>query len=128
MAEKKRISFDDILRLWNASQSKRRGALLMLVLDSCHSGKWVEEARERNLQDVAVQAACASDEVTIDGWFTSLLVRYHNKKVSRDEALTSARVSHAKTMHPCAYVPWKDTNEPLVCEKLDREFTMLSVE
>jgi hypothetical protein len=31
-------------------------------------------------------------------------------------------------MHPCAYVPWSDVKVPLTCEKLNKEFRMLSVD
>ena len=45
----------------------------------------MELARERGLQDVVVQAACASGETTYDDLFTRLIVRYHNEELTRDE-------------------------------------------
>ena len=34
-------------------------------------GAWVDEARRRRLVNVAVQSACAADETSVDGAFTS---------------------------------------------------------
>ena len=98
----------------------------MLVLDSCFSGSRVELARERGLQDVVVQAACASGETTYDDLFTRLIVRYHNGELTRDEALTVMRKSGTCSMHPCAYVPWGDVNTPLTCETSNKAFHLLS--
>ena len=128
MYDEGRVTFDEVMEKWEASEAKAKGCLLVLVLDSCHSGKWVERAKERNLMDVAVQAACGPDEVTFDKFFTQLLIRYHNGKLSKDEALTNSRTSYENSMHPCAYVPWRDTSVPLSCGKTKKEFRMLTVE
>ena len=66
MANGGRVSFDEVMALWEASRARSHGCLLVLVLDSCHSGVWVEHARERDFPDVAVQAACGPGEVTYD--------------------------------------------------------------
>mmetsp|Transcript_10510 Transcript_10510/g.25756 ORF Transcript_10510/g.25756 Transcript_10510/m.25756 type:complete len:703 (-) Transcript_10510:255-2363(-) len=127
VADGGRITFDDIMGVWDKSRAKARGCLLVLVLDSCHSGKWVELAREHNLQDVTIQAACGSGEVTFDKFFTELIIRYHRGEVTRDEALTVTRSSRRLKMNPCAYVPWGDVSTPLTCKRLDKVFTFLSV-
>jgi hypothetical protein len=127
VADGGRITFDDIMGVWDQSRAKARGCLLVLVLDSCHSGKWVELAREHNLQDVTIQAACGSGEVTFDKFFTELIIRYHRGEVTRDEALTVTRSSRRLKMNPCAYVPWGDVSTPLTCKRLDKVFTFLSV-
>jgi hypothetical protein len=62
MAKGGRISFDEIMKLWSESRAKAMRCMLMLVLDSCHSGRWVELAEGRGLKDVVVQAACSSGE------------------------------------------------------------------
>jgi ankyrin repeat protein len=128
VADGGRITFDDIMGVWDNSRAKARNCLLVLVLDSCHSGKWVELAREHNLQDVIIQAACASGEVTFDKFFTELIIRYHKGEVTRDEALTVTRSSRRLKMHPCAYVPWGDVSTPLTCERSNKVFTFLSVQ
>ena len=40
-----RVSFGEVMALWEASRARSRGCLLVLVLDSCHSGVWIERAR-----------------------------------------------------------------------------------
>ena len=54
---------NDVLELWNASVAKKRGGLLVIVCDSCHSGAWVRLARDAGLPDVAVQSACSESEI-----------------------------------------------------------------
>lgn len=42
------------------------------------SGAWVERARQLQLRDVAVQAACSAKQISWDGTFTRQFIKYQN--------------------------------------------------
>ena len=107
------ISFDRMLQEWEASQAKARNGLLVLVLDSCFSGAWVKQARERQLSDVAVQSACSATEVSWDGVFTQQLIHFQQSKTDKELALNVLRVGQKKPMNPDAYVPWQNAEIPI---------------
>ena len=49
---------NELFQLWQASVSgKSGGSVLIIISDSCFSGKWVEAANQANLPSVAVQSA-----------------------------------------------------------------------
>eukprot|EP00854_Cymbomonas_tetramitiformis_P007826 gene7826-9295_t len=58
------MALGDVLNEWTKSQARRRQppGLLVLVLDCCHSGAWVQEAAALKLSDVVMQASCRRDE------------------------------------------------------------------
>jgi hypothetical protein len=87
---------------------------LVLVLDSCHSGAWVRMARERKLEDVVVQSACAEDEGSLQGAFLQAWLAAQRHECRPEEAV--ANLHHAG-MHPEVYLPWEawaPGQEPLV--------------
>jgi hypothetical protein len=112
-----RISLDDVLTLWNGSFAKRKAKVLVLVLDSCHSGWWVERARDLKLPDIIIQAACSKTQTTLDGIFNAVLIEYQ-KEPPEDvsHAIAMGRMVHMqgdKIKHacePCVYIPWGGTN------------------
>jgi len=66
-----------VLEKWNVSKCKQsfaqvgqsffkepRSALLVIILDSCHGGHWVNRARELKLADVVIQSASRAGEQT----------------------------------------------------------------
>ncbi len=70
------ISFDQVYTLWK--QTKRgQNQTLVIITDSCYSGKWVEKAR--GLLDVIVQASCGPNQLAMDsnygGVFTQRWLR-----------------------------------------------------
>lgn len=64
------ISLSDIMALWNARFIKNSKQQLIIISDSCFSGKWIEEAIKSKLTGVIIQTSCRPCEVahdTIDG-------------------------------------------------------------
>lgn len=105
------VSLDDVLRHWDDSKLGKQNALLFLLLDACHSGAWVDEARRRRLVNVAVQSACAADETSVDGAFTSNYPQFQTGRIDRAEL--ARRLAYHR-MSPKAYVPWEQgSSEPL---------------
>jgi len=96
------LSPERLFDMWERGTARRRGATLLLVLDSCHAGHWVAAAQQRSAEDVLVQAACLSDETTKDGLFTPVLVKYQDSRISWDEALRQLSVCG---VHPIIYAP-----------------------
>ena len=81
------VEYEDVMELWEKSKAGRRGRRLMIILDACHSGRWVQKAsgvversrtdldsvsiekpkgttrREPPIKpDVCIQAACGPSE------------------------------------------------------------------
>lgn len=57
----------ELFRLWEESLSGQSGeSVLVVICDSCHSGRWVEAAKNANLKHVAVQAATDGENPTYD--------------------------------------------------------------
>ena len=87
---------NDILQVWMDSLPYKAGASkLLIVADSCHSGAMAAQLRalctRRGMpsreviaaRSVAIQTACASNEVAFDGVFTKAYVDYagENQKI-----------------------------------------------
>jgi hypothetical protein len=70
------VTFEDILHAWQERPiAARRSQYFVLIADSCHSGQLVEKLKklpkaERDVLNMAVQAACAGDELSSGGVFT----------------------------------------------------------
>lgn len=120
--DNKEISLGDVLKIWDDSHAKKQGGWLVIVLDSCHSGAWVEEARRRRLKDVAIQSACAANEVTLDGAFTRLLIEYQAQKKQRGMILSVLECGYESAMHPKSYVPWQNPDVMSARSKLPFRF------
>jgi ankyrin repeat protein len=126
-----RISLDDVLTLWNGSFAKSRAKVLVLVLDSCHSGWWVERARDLKLLDVIIQAACSKTQTTLDGSFNAVFIDY--------QKLAPAGISHATAMsrmvltrgdtivhesRPCVYISRGGAKE-IMCSATGKTFKLM---
>jgi hypothetical protein len=57
----------EMLTIWDGSLAQRRGAILFLFMDSCHSGVWVNTVAALRRADVVVQSACGADECSLSG-------------------------------------------------------------
>lgn len=125
--DNKEVTLDDVLTIWDASYAKEDGGLLVIVLDSCHSGAWVNDARRRLLKDVAIQAACDADEVSFDGTFTRLIVRYQSELVKKEVALEALQ-NCEEPMNPVCYVPWADADLILTSNRSKKPFRFLTAE
>ena len=53
------VTFEDVIELWEEKKNGR-DRYLMIILDCCYAGKWVEKITRR---DVCIQAACRSTEI-----------------------------------------------------------------
>eukprot|EP01084_Bolivina_argentea_P297365 512278_1 len=62
--EKGRIGLRDIVQ---TKQNCMKYKELVLYLDCCHSGAWVEEAKERKYDLIKIYAACGSGKSAYDG-------------------------------------------------------------
>ena len=114
LAQNGSISFDHMMQMWEASKAKAlRKGLLVLVLDSCFSGAWVEQARARQVTDVVVQSACSATEISWDGIFTQQLILFQQDQSGKDLALQVLRTAQKWAMNPQVYVPWGDAAIPL---------------
>jgi hypothetical protein len=84
--------------------------MLLLVLDHCHAGCWVQQAIQHQAEDVAVQAACSERETTTEGSFTRCWLKYQRGEASRAQCmqeLQGDRTMVGQSMTPCSYRPWK---------------------
>lgn len=73
------LCFEDLLQAWQERALEGSGisaSLLLVYLDSCYSGAWVEKAQRRVLLDVFIQASCNTHEVSVDGRFTPLWIEF----------------------------------------------------
>ena len=100
-----RISFEDVSKLWAKKRPSRRSMLLVLVVDCCHSGWWVEKAREKNMCDVVVQSSCSRRETSLEGAFAKWWKALQLRDVHPLEALEALRLLE---MHPQTYTPWEE--------------------
>jgi len=90
------VTLEDLLKAWAESAPYRAGggSRLLIVADSCYSGKLAERLRslctrpgQRGTREaaaartVAVQASCSATENAEDGTFTSLFVQEVSKTV-----------------------------------------------
>ncbi len=88
------VTLEDLLKAWAESAPYRAGggSRLLIVADSCFSGKLAERLRsictrpgQRGTREaaaartVAVQASCSATETAFDGTFTNLFVQEASK-------------------------------------------------
>ena len=60
------ITFEEILDIWKEKKRDRGDRYLMIILDCCYAGKWVEKIdsdEHRDRRDICIQAACRSIEI-----------------------------------------------------------------
>jgi len=126
-----RISLDDVLTLWNGSFAKSKAKVLVLVLDSCHSGWWVERARDLKLPDVIIQAACSKTQTTLDGSFNAVFIDYQKLApagISHDTAMSRMVLTRGDTIvhecRPCVYVP-RGGAKYILCSATGQTFKLM---
>ena len=56
------VTFEDVIGLWDEKKNERN-RYLMIILDCCYAGKWVENMNRENRRDICIQAACRSIEI-----------------------------------------------------------------
>ena len=99
------VSFDDIMELWSLYRPSKRSVLLFLLVDTCHSGAWVQAAKERSLKDVVVQSSCRESESSLEGAFSKWWSALQIRDVHALESLEALRLLQ---MHPQVYTPWTE--------------------
>ena len=58
------VDFEDVMQLWE--KGRKEGRYLLIILDCCHAGKWVEYIdgdKYRGRRDISIQAACHADKI-----------------------------------------------------------------
>jgi len=88
------ITLDEIIDVFGRSHAFQTGCKLYINSDCCHSGFWVEQAKNwmRNanflprkklkvLQNVAIQASCQHDQNALDGLFMKQWIQYQSQPV-----------------------------------------------
>ena len=78
------VTLDDLINMWVGPKvTARRGQRFVIIADSCHSGALVQRLKEMHLErkreglpnlNVAVQSACAANELSTGGLFTAPFV------------------------------------------------------
>lgn len=97
------FGYDTVIEMWKGSNARRRGALLLLLLDSCGADCWVRRAEEDGLTDVAIQGCCGSHEASLDKVFLEQWVAYQGGDNTHAALLDALR---ADGMQPSYYTPW----------------------
>jgi len=91
------VTFNEVVTLWKKSPAFLSAAVLVIIVDACHSGVWVKEAAKLNDVSIAVQAACANSECSQDssngGVFTNHFLKLNN--------YSKNGVQKEITFHPC---------------------------
>lgn len=112
------VTLDAILNAWEQSAPyKANVSKLLIVADSCFSGKLVEELRKRAIQrvtrmtdaarTVAIQASCGPNEVAWDGHYIPAYL-HHIEKTQRTmpRQLSIIADSQLTKQRPVFYCPW----------------------
>ena len=68
----------DLLKSWDASSSRLRGTLLVLILDCCGAGAWAREIRLQKRTDVVVQASCRPGQISVPNRFWYKWARFQH--------------------------------------------------
>jgi hypothetical protein len=89
LPENTRVGFEDVRDVWKESRAAKRGARLIIVSDSCYSGKWCEALKASGDQNIAIQAASVPTSTSADlGWnggrFTTEWTRLSKKVHPQD--------------------------------------------
>ena len=56
------VKFEDVFQCWKERRKEGRRRYLLIILDCCHAGKWVEYINGRGQRDISIQAACHADQ------------------------------------------------------------------
>mmetsp|Transcript_11036 Transcript_11036/g.36272 ORF Transcript_11036/g.36272 Transcript_11036/m.36272 type:complete len:247 (-) Transcript_11036:77-817(-) len=108
------VSMRDMLAVWESRTSQSEAQRLVIVADSCFSGRLIDELREltrgrvRGALNVAVQSACLSDEVSMGKVFTESFAQkvLHNKNFHWQEVAKDMGCPVEKVQHPTFWSTW----------------------
>jgi hypothetical protein len=59
------FSFQEMVELWD-SRKNIGNRHLLIIIDACHSGIWVEECHKLSRTDISIQASCLRDQLSAD--------------------------------------------------------------
>lgn len=57
-----RITFRELLAVWDSARNGRGPRFLMIISDSCFAGEWVKQLNDTKRRDICIQAACRADQ------------------------------------------------------------------
>ena len=61
------ISYDELISLWRERKNKKRNKQLLVILDCCYSGSWVDQLlKNGDYLDVAVQSSSTIEQKSLD--------------------------------------------------------------
>ncbi len=62
-----RLYYKEIREMWNSRKSKENNKFLLMIIDACHSGGWVEENNNNvDFKDIFIQASCLNYQSSLD--------------------------------------------------------------
>ena len=98
------VTYEDVVGLWEESISGQKVRCLMMILDSCHSGRWVQKVngevddevcmQSTRRDHVCIQASCGPSELTavaanqLSSVFTRAFVAAQNRSLFEKLVLT----------------------------------------
>ena len=89
------VKFEDVIRLWDEVKEGKGDRYLMMIIDCCYAGKWVEMINNRNRRDICIQAACRSLQICkvakdqLSSVFTRAFVGAQNLSLLKKVALSA---------------------------------------
>jgi hypothetical protein len=61
------ISYEETINLWRERKNPKKNKNLLLILDCCYSGSWVDQLlRNGDYYDVSIQASSTSEQKSLD--------------------------------------------------------------
>lgn len=102
---------DELFQLWQKSLSGQSGeSVLVIISDSCYSGKWVEAASQAQLSSVAVQSATDQSNPSYDNTETGGVFTYnvYNRGSAAFQSIFSVR-GFFTTVPTALWILWKET-------------------
>ena len=98
------VEFADIIDAWDLRVTGRAQRQLLIVSDSCYSGKLCVQAARLNRSDIFLQASCDVGEQAVDGKFTPEWVNLQGRKSSAAACrsrIASPRPTFSRHEAPC---------------------------
>jgi hypothetical protein len=107
------VPLADIISVWEGRPGRKRGQKLILIADSCHSGKLIEQLKQvpkraRDTLNIGIQAACLPAELSSGGIFTEVFTQkqLHNKNFQWKKRAQEQNCEEDEIQHPCYYTTW----------------------
>jgi len=106
------VSPDDILTVWNNRPVKKKGDGLLLIVDSCYSGFWVDALSEKKIDDVFLQSSCGNEPCSqnLTSFFTDAMTR--NEHLHKKYRSASASIWNSITSPFTTYQLAQTNDEP----------------